>query len=760
MNNTSNNASYVKLTEKILKMTKKDEEAIGKGTILRIIARSFLLEQLLHHYSDYNFQNEDIAKEVGDFLSRLQVFFNLCLNKLNKHSSDDIVQRFGRVIDYIQDKILAISVRTDIDNNIIYIEKIGLSQKEDTISTTLEKIKEYILNNDYEINSLLISSIRQDLIQYYPDYNINNTNTLAKESNSQNIFTTEDIFYKEIEKLLSYVRPLSTKEKEEAAVRNPFLKELGKLAKRSLEQTSQPFVHKFFIGYDNPVCYLGVGTFVAPQNMSYSVIYEDAVLEDKEKGKKRQTTINNILNFVHDLQKKQKQNNSAKQDSTAQVRYIPFSKLFGKNLYNELKSTLFNSNDQVERSEKGVLEFFFLLCIAAMLDIAFQFRETQLKKNQDITHAIIFCLEQDNYPVWNIVRQMYKNFGIPVQTLTQIALDQDGLTYVSGKKNLYISLLKNIKHYRTYIETIDSIPKDSINFIFIVEEQYPSMFSKKRWTTSNDAPLPRHALFHTYKVSLTKQSDKQLNIDISSDIPIPLLATQVSDATHLMIKKIQHMIGNHKEEYAKTKIVFISPEPERVIQEIQKFIENHQNEVIDNKAEKIVSVTLDNIIALYYNTLAVPKLKASPINKKRYIDRGYIVDSEIIQKVFKDMGFRRFEHFLHFIGIKPMTGVASDNPDDDFFKSSNLHMFGSLNKIDFDLIQMFIYALLGLSGYFSESVLYAYKSFDFHKKSGKTSFITRKGYNYPISFLAVLPELVYQQQILLVNDTIKQDNNK
>lgn len=669
----------------------------GKYQLAKIIVRTYIVEKLL---DKINLQPTNVDKEVKEYIEKLYKFSEQCLIELNKKTPEGGLKDTSETIEYVQDRIFPINIQLDLNENIAYIGKFGLSEKKDTLNETITKLKERI-NKKSNIALYLIDTIE--------------TQSKVK-----------------VEELLSY-----TRSKDKYDNKNRFLTNLGKFVRETIWEINGDGIEKFFLGYGDKKYEMSYGIYHIPsKNLNIRFLYEDDFFNDeKDKEKLKQAFIDVYRSSID-------KKNKSESEGKIETEFFNLKDIFGEQLYGEIKKNILNPNVS-EKDKDGVMALFFLITMVSLISLSYE-KTQDYNKERDyekkIVISFVFCLNNDNYQIWDVVRHMYKMLGIPVQTFTKDSMNKisgSRFTDASTKKNIAISLFKNTKIYESFIKKVDgSIPSDYLNIIFVVEENYLRLFTKRN-TIENDLKIS-HSVFYIYNVKLAKKDDKTLNVNIKSDIPVPYLHHESGESLDILRKKINLMI--EKEKKGKNVVAFITTTPDIYSEDIKDNLKQDFNDVF--------------LTILKYFVLPVPNLK-----NIRNPEKGYIVDSNIISDTFiKKVGFNKiFQDLKETLGIKPIKAITKG---EDFFQSSNLHLFGFPETIGYDIKEMFVYGLLGLSGYFSESAQYAYKSFDFNKKVGERYNVTRGGsgisYTYTISLYSIIPELLYQQQRILSKNLKKE----
>ncbi len=577
----------------------------------------------------------------------------------------------------------------------------GFQKKKHTLEETLSKIDERIKNLGTAFLDLLIKKIQED----------------AGIT---------------IKSLLSYTR---ISKGDKVGNRNSFLTKLGNLVKQTIFQISSSGMQNFFLGYDSKKYEMSYGVYDVPaSNIHVRFLYEDGFFANEAEKHKLEQAFKDTATLY---------------TSSSEVKLDSYSlkDIFGEELYNRIKEHLLKPESDKPKPD-GTISLFFLMATMSLVSLSYKYA---IERNSII--SFVFCLENDNYPIWDVVRHMYKLLGIPVQTFTKnvlkkIVRKENSFKFqdFSTKKNISISLFKNSKFFSTSIKKLEgSIPKDYLNVVFVIEEKYSRVFTRKNayyeMQNNGDSNGISHSILHLYRAVLQKddKAPNVLKVSIQADIPLSYLHQDPNESLDVVKKKIERMIENSKKN--DNVIAFISTNRDSSIGDIKTYIEIDESSNKFNKA---------SFVLLEYFILPLPNLSSV-----RKLDKGYIVDNSVMKEVPLKSEFKVFERLHELIGIKPVKAISRS---DDFLQSSNLHMFGFSDELGFEIKEMFVYALLGLSGYFSESSQYAYKSFDFFKKIGEKYNIARNNINYRFSFFSIIPELLYQQQKLLSNYLNKSDS--
>ncbi len=337
--------------------------------------------------------------------------------------------------------------------------------------------------------------------------------------------------------------------------------------------------------------------------------------------------------------------------------------------------------------------------------------------------------ENGGYGFWDYFNFVYDFFGIPVQTLNKQTIevlsnpspnkdekDRKRITYIF--KNLFISLLKDYKGISFEFEGFELPPKLNI---YLILEKPSTGFCYQRFNP--DAKPYRHFLYEIYSLKVegsraeVEVEDKTILLTGGLDFERDRLRRWIED----------------KVSFEDVRFCFITAD---------KWEDSYLEEIVDQsqESEKIKQKSL---------FVEYSELPTAYISERAENDCFVIYTTEF-ESLKKSLNIKD-EKLSTAIAIKPVSVKKEDfKLDEEWFYHSALQVFSTKGpgwereEVYSEKKNLFLFSVLSLSLYESESFMTPYSKLDLWQKKKTVYLNIRRNHNeYKIPLNSALYEMLY-----------------
>lgn len=324
----------------------------------------------------------------------------------------------------------------------------------------------------------------------------------------------------------------------------------------------------------------------------------------------------------------------------------------------------------------------------------------------------------EQYALWNDLSFMYDYFGVPVQTITKrslrVLLEGEEKEADATIKNIIISLYKDSKTLEFEFEGF-SLPPDTVVYAVLEKPSPAILYAKVRSGEQSMEKGLRHILYEVYKISV---KEKEASVELENKYLV--MAGAYGDEA----KRLENWI---REELQKknTRFCFITAMKDSVLEELENRLGSPSE--LEGK-----------VLRIRYK-----ELKTAYFSQKADKD-CYVIYSQEMLKLFETLGIQ-MDKGATAIAIKPT------NPQryEDYYHT-DLQVFFTervgwqREEVYAERKSLFIFTVLALSMYESESHKTPYSKLDLWSKDKSVYVEITRGYNtYEFPLRAITYELLH-----------------